>query len=481
MSEKAYDVIIIGSGAGGSATAYSLAKAGRRVLLLEQGGQLPRDGSTLDVRQVFAEGRFKNPRAWVDNQNRQFIPGEFNNVGGKTKWYGAALLRFSPHEFEADSDHQCLGWPIDYDELAPYYDQAEDLLAVTRFDNEPELQQLIQRILASDSTWRTDALPLGLKPEILENPKEAKHFDGFASACGFKSDAEWNLLDGLKDQPNFRLMSNTEATGFLHADEDPSRITGVVSADGERYWADAVVLAAGAMSSPRLLQDYLETTGFGDKLPSAPTVGANFKLHVNSALLGFSPFKKSDVLRKTAIFYNEQYPHSSVQCLGWMDGEILATQLPAAVPKFIARAMGARAYGFFVTTEDGSDTDNRVISCGGHGGLPVLDYELERLPAAQQEHRALIHAFERALRGAGMLGVSRYMGLAGTAHALGSLVTGNDPKTSVVDAHGAVHGMQGLYVADGSVLPRSSRVNPALTIYAWGLRLGDHLANGALQ
>jgi choline dehydrogenase-like flavoprotein len=164
-----------------------------------------------------------------------------------------------------------------------------------------------------------------------------------------------------------------------------------------------------------------------------------------------------------------------------MDGEILATQLPAAVPKFVARALGARAYGFFVTTEDGSHTDNRVISCGGHGGLPVLDYELGRLPSAQQEHQKLIRAFERALRSAGMLGVSRYMGLAGTAHALGSLVTGDDPTTSVVDAHGQVHGMHGLYVADGSVLPRSSRVNPALTIYAWGLRLGDHLAKGALQ
>ncbi|MCU7936553.1 MAG: GMC family oxidoreductase [Candidatus Thiodiazotropha sp. (ex Dulcina madagascariensis)] len=111
----------------------------------------------------------------------------------------------------------------------------------------------------------------------------------------------------------------------------------------------------------------------------------------------------------------------------------------------------------------------------------MLDYELGRLPPAQQEHQGLIRAFESALRKAGLLGVSRYMGLAGTAHALGSLVTGDDPETSVVDADGRVHGMQGLYVADGSVLPRSSRVNPALTIYAWGLRLGDYLTNGALR
>ncbi len=477
MSEKNYDVIIIGSGAGGAAAAYGLVKQGRKVLLLEKGGQLPRDGSTLDVKQVFAEGRFKNQQPWVDNQNRQFIPGEFYNVGGKTKWYGAALLRFSPHEFEADVQHQCLGWPITYDELAPYYDLAESLFAVSHFDNEPELQALIDRILASDPAWRAEPLPLGLKREILEHPEEAKHFDGFASACGFKADAQSSLLNPLQDDVNFSLLPNMEVAGLLYGENDPAHITGVVCADGSKHYADSVILAAGAMSSPRLLQDHLESSGFGQRLTSAHLVGANFKLHVNSAILGFSPFKKSDLLRKTAIFFNEKFPHSTVQTLGWLDGEILSTQLPAAVPRFIAYAMGARAYGFFVTTEDGSHAGNRVISCGGHGGLPVLDYELERLQPAQDEHQGLIQAFETALRKAGMLGVSRYMGLAGTAHALGSLVTGTDSRASVVDADGRVHGMRGLYVADGSVLPRSSRVNPALTIYAWGLRLGDHLAS----
>jgi choline dehydrogenase-like flavoprotein len=68
------------------------------------------------------------------------------------------------------------------------------------------------------------------------------------------------------------------------------------------------------------------------------------------------------------------------------------------------------------------------------------------------------------------------IGLAGTAHACGTLVTGTDPRTSAVDAVGRAHGLQGLTVADGSVLPRVSRVNPALTIYAWGLRAGERLA-----
>ncbi|NJN45851.1 MAG: hypothetical protein HC808_04510 [Candidatus Competibacteraceae bacterium] len=104
-----------------------------------------------------------------------------------------------------------------------------------------------------------------------------------------------------------------------------------------------------------------------------------------------------------------------------------------------------------------------------------MDYDLDRIPASIQEHRALVRAFEARLLKTGLLGVSKYTGIAGTAHALGSLVMGDDPRRSVVDPSGRVHGMEGLYVADGSVLPRSSRVNPALTIYAWGLRLGDHL------
>ena len=475
MSDQNYDVIIIGSGAGGSAAAYRLVKAGKRVLLLEKGGHLPSDGSTLDVAQVFKQGRFRNRQAWLDPRNRTLVPEEYYNVGGKTKWYGAALLRFSPHEFEPDAGFQCLGWPIDYAELEPYYAQAEALLDVKAFDNEPGLQNLINRIIAGDLGWRAEPLRLGLKKEILLNIPEAKHFDGFASPGAYKADAECRLLAPIRDDPRFSLYTHKEATGFLFDHDTPTRLSGVRCVDGSDYRSDTVILAAGAMTSPRLLQDYLQQTGLNKTLPSASLVGANFKLHLNSALLAFSPFANHDVLRKTAIFFHDAFAHSTVQCLGWLDGEILATQLPALVPQFIANVIGARAYGFFVTTEDGSSPDNRVSSGAGHGGPPVLDYDQKRIPASLGEHLAITKAFAARLLRCGLLGVSKPMGPTGTAHALGSLVTGRDPTCSVVDANGKVHGIENLYVADGSVLPRASRVNPALTIYAWGLRLGEHL------
>lgn len=473
---ETYDAIIVGSGAGGAAVAYSMVKAGKHVLVLEKGSVLPRDGSTLDTKTVFKSGRFKNTTAWVDGQNKQFIPGEFYNVGGKTKWYGAALLRFSPHEFESDAEYQALPFPFGYDEIAPWYDRAERLLHVNHFENEPELQSLLDKIAAPGEGWRSEALPLGLKAEILGDENEAKHFDGYASACGYKSDAERNLLNLIADAKNFTLLTDKPVAGFLTHESDPAIVTGVRCEDGSTFSADRVVLAAGAMTSPRLLQDHMVATGLNESLPAAANVGAFFKFHINSAVMGFSPFTNHDVLRKTAILFNDEFPHSTVQCLGWIDGEILGAQLPAAVPKFVSNAFGARAIGFFATTEDGSHIDNRVISCHGTG-TPVMDYDLQRLKPSFREHRKLVRAFSARLLRAGIAGVDKYMGLAGTAHALGSLVTGTDSATSVVDAHGKVHGMENLYVGDGSILPRSSRVNPALTIYAWGLRLGDHLAH----
>jgi len=105
-----------------------------------------------------------------------------------------------------------------------------------------------------------------------------------------------------------------------------------------------------------------------------------------------------------------------------------------------------------------------------------MDYDATRLAPAVRQHSQLVTTFKRTLARAGLLAFSERIGLAGTAHACGTLVTGTDPQRSVVDAGGRVHGMQALYVVDGSILPRSRRVNPSLTIYSWSLRVSRALA-----
>jgi choline dehydrogenase-like flavoprotein len=167
-----HDVIVIGSGAGGGSVAYKLANAGKRVLLIEKGAFLPRDESTLSVRQVFVDGVFKNHVAWLDSEGRDFVPSEFYNVGGKTKWYGATLFRFRPVEFEADPDHSLLGCPFGYDELAPYYDEATDLLKITTFKNEPELQALLDKITTVDPPGNWSRCRSGCPRRFSANPKK---------------------------------------------------------------------------------------------------------------------------------------------------------------------------------------------------------------------------------------------------------------------------------------------------------------------
>jgi choline dehydrogenase-like flavoprotein len=475
MSAPAFDAIVIGSGAGGAAAAYRLVLGGLRVALIEKGSELPADGSTLDVRRVVHEGAFLSREAWRDGRGRPLTPEEHFNVGGKTKWYGAALLRFAEHEFAADEARRCAAWPLTANDLAPYYAEAEGLLGVRTFPCEADLAQILSRLEYRGSPWQAQPIPLALAADICAHPLEAMHFDGFASARNLKGEAEQSLLAPLRARSNFTLLVNAEVTALLGLSCSPRTICGVRLADGRELHASRVMLAAGALHSPRLLERYINASGIAPSLPSAMHVGRNLKLHLLTAMLSLSHRSMRDLIRKTVVLTHERFAHSSVQPLGF-DGELIATLFPRALPFTLRRQMGAHAYGFFLQTEDGSDARNRIIEGGAPGAAPVLDYEESRLPAAAREHRHFTSALRRALARAGLLSFTQRIGLKGTAHACGTLICGQRDSHSVVDARGRVHGMRGLYVVDGSVLPRSSRVNPSLTIYAWGLRVGDLVA-----
>jgi choline dehydrogenase-like flavoprotein len=469
-----YDAIIIGSGAGGSAAAYHLTQTGKRVLLIERGPSLPKDGSTQDATQVVRQGKFLAREPWLDRFGHRVVPEEHFNLGGKTKWYGAALLRFAPGEFAADATHQCRGWPITYDDLEPFYEEAENLLGVRRFPMEADMRRLAEGLRRQDPLWQTQPMPLGLSAEILNHPHEAAHFDAYASVRGLKGDAENRLLDRVRDRPNLTILTGRKVMRLQGEPGNASHINGVVCDDGSRFEAGAVLLAAGALHSPRLLQTYMESAGLSESLPAYRQVGRNYKSHVLTAMLALSHRKVHDVLCKTALLISDRFPHSSLQTLGGgLAADIIRAQMPGFIPNSLIDIVGNRVYGLFLQTEDGSHPDNRVVVEPGLN--PRLDYDIERLPGAGEEHRRFVHTLQRQLIRLGYLPLTKAIPLTGTAHACGTLVAGHSPHISVVDAAGKVHGMTNLYVVDGSILPRSSRVNPALTIYAWALRVAHRL------
>ena len=477
----AAEVIVIGSGAGGAAAAYALAKRGLRVLILEKGPVLPRDGSTLDINRVVHRGEFLSREKWMGSRGEQLTPEEHFNLGGKTKWYGAALIRFSPQEFDADLPYGARGWPIRHAEIEPYYEQAERMLGVKYYPCEKYLQRILKRLSSTTPPWSSSPLPLALSKNILDSRSEATHFDGFASPSDLKGDAEVSFLASLRQLPNVEIRCNTEAAGLLPAASGRSSIDGVRLKNGETLRAKAIVLAAGALHSPRLLSRYI--TASNPLLPAAANVGRNLKLHLLTAVVAVSPSRKADLLRKTMLTVHERFPHSSLQPLGF-DGELIGTLVPKFIPRFLARQIGARAYGFFLQTEDGSASENRVLEITDPKSgevTPVLDYDENRTPQASVEHRRFVRAFQLSMLKMGMPNFRQRIGLNGTAHVCGTLMAGNNSRDSVVDSRGAVFDVNGLYVADGSILPRSSRVNPSLSIYAWALRVGTLLGQQLLK
>ena len=127
-----YDIIIIGSGAGGGTLAYSLAKTGKRILILERGNYVPREKDNWNPKTVNVEGKYQTKEIWYDNNGTPLHPHTNYNVGGNTKFYGAALFRLRRKDFGEICHHGGVSpsWPLGYDELEPYYSMAENLYHV---------------------------------------------------------------------------------------------------------------------------------------------------------------------------------------------------------------------------------------------------------------------------------------------------------------------------------------------------------------
>jgi choline dehydrogenase-like flavoprotein len=127
-----YDLIIIGTGAGGGTLAYRIAQTGKRILILERGSFLPREKANWDTKTVFNSDRYHNSEVWYDKDGNELHPGMSYFVGGNTKVYGAALFRLREKDFEAYQQKDGISpeWALKYRDFEPYYVQAEKLYQV---------------------------------------------------------------------------------------------------------------------------------------------------------------------------------------------------------------------------------------------------------------------------------------------------------------------------------------------------------------
>jgi choline dehydrogenase-like flavoprotein len=517
-SHNHYDVIIIGTGAGGGTLAQRLAPSGKRILILERGGYVPREKENWSSRAVHLEGRYQTKEVWRGGDGHELHPHTNYCVGGNTKFYGAALFRLRRQDFGELRHHGGISpaWPISYEELEPYYTQAENHYHVhgTRGEDptdppanspyphpavqhEPRIQHL------SDDFAR-----LGLRPfhtplgiQINEQNSLASKCircntcDGFPCLVFAKSDAQVLGVDLALNHPNVHLITNAkvERLETSASGREVSRVVATRNGATEEYSGSIVVVACGAINSAALLLRSANDRHPHGLANGSGVVGRHYMGHTNSVLMAISKCPNPTVFQKTLslndFYFGDQdfpYPMGHISFVGKLDGEALKAGAPALAPGFTLDLMAQHSLDFWLTSEDLPDPENRVTL--DRDGTIVLRYR----PNNEEGHRRLAGKLKHLMSqqtGCGVHGHSCHQGvfgrnlflgqripLAGVAHQNGTIRFGDDPSQSALDRNCRAHEVDNLYVVDGSFFPSSAAVNPALTIMANALRVGDHLS-----
>lgn len=509
MSEQHYDIIIVGTGAGGGTLAHRLAPSGKKILLLERGGYLPREKENWDTVEVFHKDRYHTKDVWRDKADRELRPGTSYWVGGNTKVYGAALFRFREQDFEKLAHKGGISpeWPVKYRDFEPYYSQAERLYCVhgargvdptepwaesdypfPAVSHEARIQEIHDELQARN--FHPFSIPLGIRLNE-KNSQASKCIrcntcDGFPCLLDGKADADVMAVRPALKHPGVTLLTEAKVTR-LKTDAAGSRVTSVeVERNGEQlsFSADIVVLSCGAINSAVLLLQSANSIHPEGLANSSGQVGRNFMKHNNGAMVGLSTRKVNPTVFQKTLALNDFYfgekdfkfPMGHVQLLGKVNKDMMALDAPPIAPGMVLEQMAHHSVDWWITGEDLPDPDNRVrlknnqivIEYSDNNG-EGFDRLMKKWPQILKEVDCGCHIFPMDFY------FKKRIPLQAVAHQCGTCRFGDDARTSVLDINCRTHDVDNLYIVDGSFFPSSAAVNPSLTIMANALRIGDHL------
>lgn len=498
--QPSYDFVIIGTGAGGGTLAYALKDSGASVLLVERGDYLPREPENWSPQATYVNNRYKTTEKWYDAEGNPFRPGVHYFVGGNTKLYGAALPRFRKEDFEA-LEHEggtSPAWPFTYEDLEPYYVEAEKIYRVHGQQNgdptapprstdypfppvphEPYVSELARRLEALD--LHPFHYPMGIDLREGGACIRCKTCDGFPCKLHAKSDTDVCCVRPALEQREVTLMANTYARRLIT--DTTGRKVVAVEVEHEdavqQIRAGTFVVSCGAVNSAALL-----LRSANDKHPlglanASDQVGRNYMVHNNSALVAIDPRRRNDVVFQKTLAINDFYlsgpdwpwPLGNLQLLGKVQAPMIAAARPG-VPRVLLKAMTNRSIDWWVMSEDLPVSENRItLTTSGK-------IQVHWTPNNMATHHKLVETATRMMKDAGYpLVFVEEMGIATNSHQCGTIRCGNDSGTAVLDAYCKAYDLDNLYVLDSSFFPSSAAMNPALTIAAQALRVGEHLVN----
>jgi choline dehydrogenase-like flavoprotein len=507
-----YDIIIIGTGAGGGTLARHLAPSGKSILLLERGGFLKREPENWSATEVFQNNRYVSPDPWLDKNGKAFQPGTHYHVGGATKMYGAALFRLREKDFTsfAHFDGISPAWPVSYADFEPYYTKAEYMYQVhgaagedptepprsapypfPAVSHEPRIQKLADDLKRAG--YKPFHTPAGIMLDETNMPfstcVRCKDCDGFPCVVHAKSDAEVLGVRPALQHPNVELVINAKVTRLNTNVAGTSVSEVVVEVNGETVTVRGgiVVVAGGAANSAKLLLMSANEKHPNGLANGSDQVGRNYMFHTSQAVLAIS-LEPNDTQYQKTLGINDFYfgmkdfdfPVGGIQMVGKSQAPMFRGEKPIETllaPTWTLEKLAEHAVDFWLMTEDLPSPDNRITV--DKNGQITLSYT-----GTNQEPSNRLYAQLQSMLGS--LGCQHFtiprniylkndIGVAGVAHQSGTCRFGSDPKTSVLDANCKAHELDNLYVVDTSFMPSIGAVNPALTAMANAIRVGDHL------
>src|SRR3954454_14483979 len=421
-----FDVIVIGSGAGGGTLVRRLAPSGKRVLLLERGGWLPREPQNWLAHEVFVDNRYVSSDTWYDERGRPFQPQVHYFVGGATKLYGAALYRLRKEDFGElrHRDGVSPAWPVSYEEMEPYYTEAERIYRVhgargedpteppasapypfPAVSHEPRIQQLSDDLEAAGH--RPFHAPCGVMLDERDMPNSTcvrcATCDGFPCLVHAKSDADVLAVRPALKHPNVTLLTGSEVVR-LETDARGRTVTGVVvdrAGERETYTADLVVVSCGAANSAKLLLASADDAHPHGLANGSDQVGRNYMFHNCTAVLALSKEPNPTVFQKT-LGLNDFYfagngredPLGNIQMVGKSQAPMFRGEKPGETklaPSWTLEKVAKHAIDFWLSTEDLPRPDNRV-TVDGDGKLTLAYKATNDVPKkelAEQLHSML--------------------------------------------------------------------------------------------
>ena len=514
-NKEHYDLIVVGTGAGGGTVVHELASTGKKILILERGDFLPREKENWSPKKVYQDKQYYTEEQWIDSEGKVVKPQACYWVGGNTKVYGAALLPMRERDFD-EVEHKggiSPAWELKYKDFAPYYTKAEKLFCVhgkkgqdpteppkeeyphPPVSQEPDMQVMVDNL--KQLGYSPFNLPLGLRlnevNKTLSQCIRCDTCDGFPCLVDGKADAEVCGVNPVLQHDNVTLMTGAKVVK-LHTSPSGKEVTGVETEIGDRtevFSADLVVLSCGAVNSAALLLRSANDSHPDGLANSSDRVGRNFMKHLCTSILALSTRPNDAVYQKTIglndFYWGEEdfpYPMGMIQNTGNIKADMIPPSAPPQLAPFVKFApeqaleiTSRHSTGWWLQTEDLPVAENRVRWEKDRIRLDYKPNNLEARDRLVDRWIEILKKINKASKFIVPIGFypRSFMPIGVLGHQCGTCRFGSDPATSVLDLNCRTHDIDNLYVVDGAFFPSNTGVNPTLTIVANAIRVAEHL------